>query len=353
MRAQQRLDLAPPLLAVGERLVLTLAREVAGRLVRRSRFPPTPLTRCVQGSISTIRPIVRSRKARSCETTASPPSKPARKRSSRSSPSKSRSFVGSSSRSRSKRERRIAASAGSRRLAAGQGRRRLLERDVEPELGADGAGSMLEVAATEREEALERRAVRVGLPRLRVPLDGGLRLGDPGPALEVGAERLRGTPVVLLRQVADRERRRASARRGPRPAPRAPASSRSSVDLPAPFRPTRPSRERGPSVRSTRSRTRLAPYALDDAGERDSHGRYLLTGTRTSAWLEARRTSMCSFSPSWEGAGAPRASYNRSRRLSSADQRGSPATSSCVCGSTFRSLPQIGQRPAQSGSWRI
>ena len=49
---------------------------------------------------------------------------------------------------------------------------------------------------------------------------------------------------------------------------------------------------------------------------------------------------MCSFSPSWEGAEAPRASYSRSRRLSSADQRGSPATSSCVWGSTFKSLPQ-------------
>ena len=41
------------------------------------------------------------------------------------------------------------------------------------------------------------------------------------------------------------------------------------------------------------------------------------------------------------------------RSCSSAAQRGSERSSSCSCGSSFRSLPQVGQRPAQSGSWRI
>ena len=42
------------------------------------------------------------------------------------------------------------------------------------------------------------------------------------------------------------------------------------------------------------------------------------------------------------------------RSSSSAAQRGSrPLLLSCSCGSTFRFLPQTGQRPLQSGAWRI
>ena len=165
--------------------------------------------------------------------------------------------------------------AGSRRLAAGKGRRRLLERDVEPELGADGAGSMLEIAATEREEALERRAVGVGLPRLRVPLDRRLRLGDPGSALEVGAERLRGTPVVLLRQVADGQRRR-------RPLDAAFVRQLESGEEPQQRRLAGavPADDAEPRARPERQidaiEDEVGAVCLDDAGERDSHGRYLL-----------------------------------------------------------------------------
>ncbi len=41
------------------------------------------------------------------------------------------------------------------------------------------------------------------------------------------------------------------------------------------------------------------------------------------------------------------------RNASSAAQRGSTAASACSCGSTLRSFPQTGQRPAQSGRQRI
>src|SRR5215213_1073727 len=45
--------------------------------------------------------------------------------------------------------------------------------------------------------------------------------------------------------------------------------------------------------------------------------------------------------------------YSRSRSSASALQRGSPSASSWVCGSTLRSRPHSGERPAQSGLHRI
>ena len=45
--------------------------------------------------------------------------------------------------------------------------------------------------------------------------------------------------------------------------------------------------------------------------------------------------------------------YSSLRNCSRAAQRGSPCSSSCSCGSTFRSFPHTGQSPAQSGAWRI
>ena len=44
----------------------------------------------------------------------------------------------------------------------------------------------------------------------------------------------------------------------------------------------------------------------------------------------------------------PHACYSWSRSCDSAAQRESPVSSSCTCGSSFRFLPQTGQRPAQS-----
>ena len=42
-----------------------------------------------------------------------------------------------------------------------------------------------------------------------------------------------------------------------------------------------------------------------------------------------------------------------SPQLAERGPTGSTVSSTCSCGSTFRSLPQTGQSPAQSGSWRI
>ena len=110
---------------------------------------------------------------------------------------------------------------GPRRLAARERRRLLVERDGQPELRARRARPRLEIRASEREEALERGRVRIGAPAGGVPLDRRLRVGDAGAARQVGQERLPRAPVVLLRQVADGQRCRASARPGPRPARRA------------------------------------------------------------------------------------------------------------------------------------
>ena len=95
---------------------------------------------------------------------------------------------------------------GARRLAARERRRLLVERDGQSELRTGRSRPRLEIGASEREEALERGRVGVGAPGGGVPLDGRLRLGDAGAAGEVGQERLPRLPVVLLRQVADRQR---------------------------------------------------------------------------------------------------------------------------------------------------
>ncbi len=95
---------------------------------------------------------------------------------------------------------------GARSFAAGERRRFLVERDGEPELGARRPRSRLEIGASEREEALERGRVRIGAPAGGVPFDGGLGIGDAGTTGQVRQQRLAGTPIVLLRQVADRQR---------------------------------------------------------------------------------------------------------------------------------------------------
>ena len=95
---------------------------------------------------------------------------------------------------------------GPSRLASGQRPRLLLERDGEPELGARRAGARLEIGAAECQEPLERRRVGVGAPVGGVALDRRLRVGDARPPGQVGEQRLSGTAVVLLRQVADGER---------------------------------------------------------------------------------------------------------------------------------------------------
>ena len=92
-------------------------------------------------------------------------------------------------------------------LAPRQCRRLLLERDGKAELGADGPRPRLEVASAQREEALERRRVGIRAPIAGVSLDVCLRRRDAGAPGQVREQCLAGTPLVLLRQIADRERR--------------------------------------------------------------------------------------------------------------------------------------------------
>ncbi len=92
------------------------------------------------------------------------------------------------------------------RLAARERRRLLLQRDGEAELGADRPGACLQVGAPERQETLERCGVCVRPPVVRVLLDVRLGSGDAGAPRQVREQRLAGTALVLLRQIADRER---------------------------------------------------------------------------------------------------------------------------------------------------
>ena len=210
---------------------------------------------------------VRSRNARSWETITAPPGRSATKRSSRARPSKSRSLVGSSSSRTSKRESRIAASEA--RAAWPPDERHGLEveqRRVQPEVAQDGLRARLEVGAAEREPRLER---------VRVALGGAGRVGRHRVAWRRARARrrrrrrcgARGSPAAARRArgrapAAGSRRRPAVRRTLPRSGRSSPASSRSSVDLPAPFGPTTPSTSPGATVTETPARIVAAPCAL-------------------------------------------------------------------------------------------
>ena len=123
--------------------------------------------------------------------------------------------------------------------------------------------------------------------------------------------------------------------------------------MPAPLGPTSPSRERGPSVRSTWSRTVRAPNERTTPWSEIRKEPPEDAGTRT--WrVSAGVNVWVSSSPSWAGAEALRQRTTSGREAPRAPTSEDRASSSaCVCGSTFRSLPQTGQRPAQSGACRI
>ena len=98
----------------------TAARPAAGRRARTSRNdvqpPPKHVARRLCSSISTTAVTMRSRNARSCDTTTRPPVRScSRKRSRRSRPARSRSLVGSS---RSRRSWRLSSTAASEARAA-------------------------------------------------------------------------------------------------------------------------------------------------------------------------------------------------------------------------------------------
>ena len=271
---EQRLDLASPLLRVGECLVLAGASEVARGLVVA---PGTgPLMHAMRPGIDLGDPLDRPVEERAIVRDEREPAVEAGEETLE--PVQPvevevvRRLVEEEQVEPREQDR---GQAGPSRLAAGEGRGLLFERDLEPELGTDRPGAVLEVAPTEREEALEREAVRTGIPRFGVPLDGLLRIGHPRAAGEVAEQRLSGSSVVLLRQVADRDRRwspldAALVRKldpGEEPQQRRLAGAVSADDAEPRARPERQVdaiENGGGAVR------------LDDAGERDSHGRYLL-----------------------------------------------------------------------------
>ena len=219
-----------------------------------------------------MRVTVRSRKARSCETTARPPAKPSTKRSRRSSPSKSRSFVGSSSRSRSKRESRIAASAA--RAASPP---ESVAVSWSSETGRPSSAQTVRARASRSPPPSARKrssatAYASGLQSAVCRFTCGFCVGGAGAPREVAEQRLADPAVVLLRQVADRQR---SGR----------TLDRALVRLIEPGRETEQRRLAG-AVRADEAEPRaraerqvdaiengVGAERADDACQRDSHGR--------------------------------------------------------------------------------
>ena len=352
-RVQERLDLAPTLLRVARRRRTAAAGPARVRPRSRSsrrrapgRGPSTGRSRrsasqCGRGR----RGRARRRRGR--------PRSSSTKRSSRSSPSKSRSFVGSSSSRTSKRESRIAASAGPRRLAARE-RRRLPGR-ASTESPSSARRCARACSRSAPPSARKRSSAAAYASGLQSAVWRSTPLRPPrrrcgGPGTRAASRR---PAVVLLRQVADGQRRRRPLDACPRQARRArPAGGAASTCRPRSGRRGRAASAarasgrhgRGRCGRRTSGRRRGARRARsppEDVGR----GRGAGAPEETSGSRLVRHG---------QGAGAPpQAYYRRSRSSSSADQRGSGVSSACVCGSTFRSLPQTGQRPAQSGACRI
>ena len=203
-RVEQRLDLAAALLGVGERGVLPLPRQLPGRrvlapaagvLVHAAR-PRVDLRDPGCGSVEEDA-IVRDHRDATCKAVdeALEPVEAVEVEVVRRLVEQEHVEAGEQNRGQP----------GPRGFAAGERRRLLVERDGEPELGARRPRSRLEIGASEREEALERSCVRVGAPGGGVPFDGRLGIGDAGTTGQVRQQRLAGTPVVLLGQVADRQ----------------------------------------------------------------------------------------------------------------------------------------------------
>ena len=99
------------------------------------------------------------------------------------------------------------------RLTTGQARRVSIERDLETELAEDRARARVEVTAAQDEESRQRPLVAVvaGLARRERRRSFAqllLRCGNTRAALEQPSQRLTPACLGLLRQVADRERRR-------------------------------------------------------------------------------------------------------------------------------------------------
>ena len=96
---------------------------------------------------------------------------------------------------------------------------------------------------------------------------------------------------------------------------------------------------------------RPRPVPRDGRAPRRARARGRLPATSTST--RCRRAGRSSSALGFVATHDDDAVRHSSRSSLSAAQRGSTVSSTCSCGSTLRSLPQTGQSPAQSGSWRI
>ena len=353
---QQRLDLAAPLLRVARSARTAAARASVAR--RRVLAPAAGVladARRVQGSISAIRVTVRSRNARSCETTASAAREAVEEALEPVEPVEvevvrrlvEQEHVEAREQDRGERRR---APPRRRRASPSPARARRRARARRTSSRARASRSAPPSARNRSSAA----AYASGLQSARVPLDAGLRVGDAGAPREVGEQRLARAggraPAAGSRRSSDagvrstralvrlvepgeqaEQRRLAGPVRADEPEPRARAERQ--VDVV----------ENGAGAERTDDavRVRLARSLQRTRGRGRARER------RGSVWV--------SSSPSWAGAEAPphivlQAGRGAPRAPTSA---GRAPRSSCVCGSTFRSLPQTGQRPAQSGACRI
>ncbi len=187
---------------------------------------------------------------RSWLTSSTGASRPRIHRSSRSRPSRSRSFVGSSSRKTSNRD--SSSDANDVRAASppdSDGGRLVEQPRVEPEIRPGLADTRVEVGGTERQPSIECVGVPVvgaGVSRPpSAPVAASSSIcaaSTPVRRAEEAPHRFGGGTFRLLRAAVRRWPHRGWPPPSPCRAPTDPLSAPSSVDLPTPLGPTRPTR---------------------------------------------------------------------------------------------------------------
>ena len=239
-----------------------------------------------------MRVIVRSRKARSCETTARPPAKRPTKRSSRSSPSKSRSFVGSSSRRKSKRESRIAASPARAASPPESVVISCSRATGSPSSAQTVPARCAKIGTAQCQKLLQRGRVALGSQSAEWRCDRRLGRRHARAPREIAEQRLARARVVLLREVADRGRGR---RALDLPVVRLLVAREQAEQrrLAGPVRPDEPE----PRARAERQvdavEDDVGAVRLADAGERDSHETSCEDGRRGQRAGSGRGKRLC------------------------------------------------------------
>ena len=161
-----------------------------------------------------MRVTQRARNSRSCETRTTPPRRPCTKASRRSRPARSRSLVGSSRRTTSKR---LSSSAASAARAAWPPERQVIRasgptsRPRSASIGAIRSSRSAAPLAIQRSKATAYSSSAPGRSRperLGGRLHRGGGAGRAGAAADVRRHGLAGDPLVLLRQPADERVRR-------------------------------------------------------------------------------------------------------------------------------------------------